>query len=1360
MRTRTMVLAVAALLAHGTAGCSDSDDSTGERPDTGVADAGAADTMGVDVPTSDVPIASGSVSFLEPAAAQALVGGVTITVRADGGATAPRVTTPAGLVDLDDDPAVFRAVWDSESMAEGPSELVATALDSLGGALEARLPVTIKHPERLTIEGTAWLDAPLAEARVEVRAYGSDDLLAEGKTDALGAFSLRVLADTEGLVRVDVMADADGFVPADARLSAAFPVREGRAEVNALTHLVVFLADAHERDGLEPAAALSLASARLAEHVLRPEGFDPTRVPALDIRNAEEASWPAATTAVGLFHLGLAELAASESTPLAALVDALAKDLGDGVFDGADADRAPLFFESGAALDADVTRWALAEETHLFIVNPNRNATDLSYETLAADDGFYTLVSTDAGPLYPPEPVPVRFDVVAPVVIFNGETPLVGTYLNQPFNVRAQVTDASPVAELRLFSPSADALTMSTIDAAAGLVEATIDPTALGDGSVLLRVDAIDTAGNEGRAEREVFIDLTPPTLAITLPEILGLAAPPLEGTASDAGSGVASVKVTVNGQNAGVAIADAGFSASPAWVPGSNEVVVVASDVAGNSASVEGSVLYDPNPPNVAITQPAADAFVGPAGVDIKILASDDDEVVAVEVAVGEAHAAATDHGTQWAIDGFELPAPDGPREVVATALDRAGNPAVASVTVQRDTTGPTISTIEIDGAIEHAGKTWVGTYGAAVRLTVDDGAGIGVQSVSVAGAPATFDGTHWVVLVELTSEGGNQLAVVATDALANTTTTTTTLHRDTLPPECVLAPLEAPLHAGRFWLDAAPVALDATATDGGIGVEDVTSLAGALAGDVLHHSEGWAIGQELAGDGPVDIVVTCSDGLGHAASVSVPVHLDTAAPTIGLFPTSVIDEATATLAVEADGTVSYELHLADTVWFPASCVESGAGTGFDCPTRVGKFAHRFGYGMGPAADANLLHFAPDVGDGASGLDADDLNLSYRFELADGSPLGEFQPVPQLEGRRLVPLSNESVGGGAQDSCAWLPEVTPAAIVLAATDIAGNRTERRWSFALTVLPAPLVAEELANWELKPWDLRSYRLGGTDAGGDRISSLFEAELPGAVGERNGPRLTRFRVSNPSPCATALEVDIPPLRLWYTWARRYLLRVGDQGACAGECDAFECRYDLTGPSPPVDECNGELNNPTTTWLSEQALWPEHELLASTDEDAAQPAPLPTDAQGRGVVAGGEAVLVDLFVPTKGTCLLGGRSYTFRDFVLDTGSTTRFVETYSANCANEGPSAADFADCTDDLPAELGGCRTNRYDAPAAVTSLSIGPAPPDGPLVFLTLSFDHFLPDIAGDKAYTRTLARDVRWTTALEGLKDKPYLVP
>ena len=132
-----------------------------------------------------------------------------------------------------------------------------------------------------------------------------------------------------------------------------------------------------------------------------------------------------------------------------------------------------------------------------------------------------------------------------------------------------------------------------------------IPVSAWGEGDRTLTLSAADLAGNTAERSYRIVIDDTPPALTITPPGGLIRPGTDVELTAVDENPGTAGF--TVDGTS-GPPFASAVLLGTVSWRDGSVPVVLTATDLAGNTATLEREFLVDGTAPVVSIEDREAD--------------------------------------------------------------------------------------------------------------------------------------------------------------------------------------------------------------------------------------------------------------------------------------------------------------------------------------------------------------------------------------------------------------------------------------------------------------------------------------------------------------------------------------------------------------------------------------------------------------------------------------------------------------------------------------------------------------------------------------------------------------------------------
>jgi RHS repeat-associated protein len=245
---------------------------------------------------------------------------------------------------------------------------------------------------------------------------------------------------------------------------------------------------------------------------------------------------------------------------------------------------------------------------------------------------------------------------------------------------------------------------------------------------------AVNRAGFSATTTVTINLDKTPPVITRTVmppPNAAGWNSSNVTVvfTCIDALSGIASCPLPV------VVSAD-----------GANQVVTgTAVDVAGNTAVAMATINLDKTPPTITATITPAPNASGWNNSNVTVTFTCTDALSGV--AMCPAPVQVTTEGARQVVSG--------------TAVDKAGNTATASATVNLDKTPPTVSiTSPVSGAV-------VPLPSVTVTGNVSDLLS-GVASVTCQGSAATISGSSFTCVVPVVA-GPNTITVQATDAAGN---------------------------------------------------------------------------------------------------------------------------------------------------------------------------------------------------------------------------------------------------------------------------------------------------------------------------------------------------------------------------------------------------------------------------------------------------------------------------------------------------------------------------------------------------------------------------------------------------------------
>ena len=290
-----------------------------------------------------------------------------------------------------------------------------------------------------------------------------------------------------------------------------------------------------------------------------------------------------------------------------------------------------------------------------------------------------------------------------------------------PITLDGAVSDATTVT-----------LTLNGTDAGDAFpIEAT-----LAEGANTLEVGATDAAGNSASAAIDVVLDTLAPNLQVFGPSESAVVDLPviLTGTVNDA----TAVIVSVNGKT--VSPTGSAWQLELDFLPEqAHALEIVATDAAGNRASVTRNIFVDFTAPQLAITSPATNILTNQTTVDISGTVEDSTAVLVTVNGVPASVSPGIFVATVALVDG------DNPVRVVAT--DEGGRSTEANVIVTQDaippalelTTPDTISGItpgevtanvtdnlELDSVVMRVNGVVAGTFAGppfALELPVPDG-------------------------------------------------------------------------------------------------------------------------------------------------------------------------------------------------------------------------------------------------------------------------------------------------------------------------------------------------------------------------------------------------------------------------------------------------------------------------------------------------------------------------------------------------------------------------------------------------------------------------------------------------------------
>jgi hypothetical protein len=417
------------------------------------------------------------------------------------------------------------------------------------------------------------------------------------------------------------------------------------------------------------------------------------------------------------------------------------------------------------------------------------------------------------------------------------------------------------------------------------------------EGANQISVTITDSTGHAATATRTLTVDRIAPAITISEPTE-GLFTAALTLTVGGQVTDASAVTVSVNGQAAVVTPAP---GAGPATYEATSVSVgsgpsapfnVVATDAAGNTATVTVTVRVDRKAPVVVITVPAQGAYLRGGVTTVNADVTDETATIldlngvqgvstgCVDVSGGEKKCSFT----------ADIPILAGGATIVATAFDEAGNRGVAQISATVDNTPPSITVASpVSGFVSNATSLSVaGTVSdtSPITLTVN---GESVATAANGSFSATI--TQDILGVPLSSfEGARGIVFEATDAAGNQSAVSIDVVFDRTPPALTL---ESPLQGAV--VPNSSVSVSGTVVDA---TQVVVTVQGSPA-TVMGYAYSASIGN--LSEGPLTITVHAVDAAGNESTVTRGVEIDLAAPTVGITSPgagSITRDATAVLA------------------------------------------------------------------------------------------------------------------------------------------------------------------------------------------------------------------------------------------------------------------------------------------------------------------------------------------------------------------------------------------------------------------------------------------------------------------------------
>lgn len=286
------------------------------------------------------------------------------------------------------------------------------------------------------------------------------------------------------------------------------------------------------------------------------------------------------------------------------------------------------------------------------------------------------------------------------------------------------------------------------------------------EGSNTITVHTKDKAGNVKDAEKTVIYDKTNPALTMAdMPDMTISPSIIVSGIATDA-NGIE--EVTIN-DNVMTLDLENRFSLEVDLIEGDNEILIKATDKAGNIATITENVMHDATVPELIIND--IESAVSHDILTITGKATDSNGIVNVKVNNNEA---LLDTSGNFS---YDLLLEVGINTINIIATDKSGQTTLITKTVVYD---------NIDPTIEVTVPEYTSQINYEVTGIVSDNDKI--ESVTVNNIPAEIDNNGtFKVTVPLQESEYNDLTFVVTDRVGNTITTVKSIFQDGVNPVIV---------------------------------------------------------------------------------------------------------------------------------------------------------------------------------------------------------------------------------------------------------------------------------------------------------------------------------------------------------------------------------------------------------------------------------------------------------------------------------------------------------------------------------------------------------------------------------------------
>ena len=363
---------------------------------------------------------------------------------------------------------------------------------------------------------------------------------------------------------------------------------------------------------------------------------------------------------------------------------------------------------------------------------------------------------------------------------------------SDPYRYDLTLDTVPPVLDVTSHGPCTNnpALTISgtATDTLSGLKNVTVNGTAvtvqsgsfsqgltLANGANTIVIAATDNADNVTTVNQVITFDQTAPVLTVSAPAEMGdidlftgAAMIDVKGTVNESDT----VTIRVNSDTPVVVpVLENAFIYPVTLETGTNVIEVTAVDCAGNTATVQRTVIYDKDKPVLSVTAPAADMATNQSGLTIRGSVSDQTAITLTIKVNSDSYPVTVSNGIFEKVVTFTE---EKTYQIEVTATDAGGNTTTITRNVVYDKTQPVFTVNPVTTPTNQDSQTLYGTREAKAIITATCNTAATVETVSY---PSE---TTWSIVLTNLVDGANTITLTAIDAAGNTTVTTTSIFLD----------------------------------------------------------------------------------------------------------------------------------------------------------------------------------------------------------------------------------------------------------------------------------------------------------------------------------------------------------------------------------------------------------------------------------------------------------------------------------------------------------------------------------------------------------------------------------------------------